>query len=204
MLVWPRKPPFLGIGKAWISLDSLVRIEPFQWVRRDFRWKEFLAPFAAGRQRRSRRQRSWHAEAQDWSSTKLNSLSDFPQSIAVEAVPLPTAWVPLTPAPLPMGEGFSLAPVSSSASRQTPGDDDRVDHIAVDQRECPVGDAHHIALARSVAAPYQRLLRANFRLCKRARLGGRIAETLRLMGARDGGDPRHFARSCGARLRSGA
>jgi hypothetical protein len=26
----------LGVGKAWISLDSLVRIEPFQWVTSDF------------------------------------------------------------------------------------------------------------------------------------------------------------------------
>jgi hypothetical protein len=41
------KPLVLGVGKAWISLDSLVRIEPFQWVALDFRDKEFLAPFAA-------------------------------------------------------------------------------------------------------------------------------------------------------------
>jgi hypothetical protein len=27
----------LRVGKAWISLDSLVRIEPFQWVMLDFR-----------------------------------------------------------------------------------------------------------------------------------------------------------------------
>jgi hypothetical protein len=34
--VWSRKPSFMRVGKAWISLDSLVRIEHFQWVARDF------------------------------------------------------------------------------------------------------------------------------------------------------------------------
>jgi hypothetical protein len=29
------KPPVLGVGLSWISLDSLVRIETFQWVTRD-------------------------------------------------------------------------------------------------------------------------------------------------------------------------
>ena len=38
-LAW--KPPEKGVGKAWISLDSLVRNEPYQWVTRDFRWKIF-------------------------------------------------------------------------------------------------------------------------------------------------------------------
>ena len=31
------KAPVLAFGKAWISLDSLVQNEPFQWVTRDFR-----------------------------------------------------------------------------------------------------------------------------------------------------------------------
>ena len=46
--VWSRKPSFLRVGKAWISLDSLVRIEPFQWVTRDFRWKNFALPLGRG------------------------------------------------------------------------------------------------------------------------------------------------------------
>jgi hypothetical protein len=35
----------LGVGKAWISLDSLVRIETFQWVARVSERKIFLGPF---------------------------------------------------------------------------------------------------------------------------------------------------------------
>src|ERR1700722_1427708 len=58
---WPRGPPacsidlgFLGPlrfwpgrpeNEAWISLDSLVRIETFQWVTRDSPQRKFLAPF---------------------------------------------------------------------------------------------------------------------------------------------------------------
>jgi len=33
----------LGVGKAWISLDSLVRIQTYQWVTSDFLWKFFYA-----------------------------------------------------------------------------------------------------------------------------------------------------------------
>jgi hypothetical protein len=42
---WRRKGVRLGVGKAWISLDSLVRIEPFQWVTGDFLRKFFSCPF---------------------------------------------------------------------------------------------------------------------------------------------------------------
>jgi hypothetical protein len=35
----------MAIGFAWISLDSLVRIESFQWVARDFPGRIFLGPF---------------------------------------------------------------------------------------------------------------------------------------------------------------
>jgi hypothetical protein len=35
-----------GVGKAWISLDSLVRIAPFQWFTRDCRKNTILAPFS--------------------------------------------------------------------------------------------------------------------------------------------------------------
>jgi hypothetical protein len=34
LAVWLRKPPFSAIGFPWISLDSLVRIETYQWVTR--------------------------------------------------------------------------------------------------------------------------------------------------------------------------
>jgi hypothetical protein len=32
--VWAAKTPILRVGIPWISLDSLVRIETFQWVTR--------------------------------------------------------------------------------------------------------------------------------------------------------------------------
>jgi hypothetical protein len=38
--------PDFGVGKAWISLDSLVRIVTYQWVTRDFRLKFFRRPFS--------------------------------------------------------------------------------------------------------------------------------------------------------------
>jgi hypothetical protein len=44
--VWPPKPPFIAIGFSWISLDSLVRIETYQWVMRDFRDKKFSLAFS--------------------------------------------------------------------------------------------------------------------------------------------------------------
>jgi hypothetical protein len=39
---WPaafslRKTRFMTVGFVWIYLDSLVRIETYQWVTRDFR-----------------------------------------------------------------------------------------------------------------------------------------------------------------------
>jgi hypothetical protein len=74
------KTPALGVGFPWISLDSLVRIEIFQWVTGLFAGRIFLAPFpwryesaatgACGR---------GHAEAQDCSWGKLNLISDFLQ-----------------------------------------------------------------------------------------------------------------------------
>jgi hypothetical protein len=46
------KTPDSAIGFAWISLDSFVRIETFQWVAADFRAKVFrhaLSPGVEGR-----------------------------------------------------------------------------------------------------------------------------------------------------------
>ena len=56
LAIWLWKPPFLGVGKAWISLDSLVRNEIFQWVTGEFRAKKFALAFPgvesrAGRER---------------------------------------------------------------------------------------------------------------------------------------------------------
>jgi hypothetical protein len=38
----------MRVGFIWISLDSLVRIETFQWVTREFRRKNFLFTFLRG------------------------------------------------------------------------------------------------------------------------------------------------------------
>ena len=46
-----RKPLFMGVGIPWISLDSLVRIETYQWVARDFPRKFFLEPCLGARGR---------------------------------------------------------------------------------------------------------------------------------------------------------
>ncbi|MGB7972743.1 MAG: hypothetical protein WCF81_00035 [Roseiarcus sp.] len=73
------------VEKAWISLDFLVRIEPFQLVTRDFRLKKFLAPFAAVAAAPGRAQRSLAlGKRKDWSSGKLNLVSDFLQQVAVQ------------------------------------------------------------------------------------------------------------------------
>ena len=63
--LWLQKPLVLRVGKAWISLDSLVRIETYQWVTRDFRWKKFRAPFYPRQHRLGGRRQSEYAEAQD-------------------------------------------------------------------------------------------------------------------------------------------
>jgi hypothetical protein len=76
----------MRVGFPWISLDSLVRIETYQWVTRDFRRKKNLAPFSlalrgAGTGACGR----GHAEAQDCSWGKLKLVSDFLQEILVRA-----------------------------------------------------------------------------------------------------------------------
>jgi hypothetical protein len=42
-----RKTPIIRVGFPWISLDSLVRIETYQWVTRDKSPKVFLALYRA-------------------------------------------------------------------------------------------------------------------------------------------------------------
>jgi hypothetical protein len=44
------KPPILGVGKAWISLDSLVRIETYQWVTRISPESFFLPAFVVAKE----------------------------------------------------------------------------------------------------------------------------------------------------------
>jgi hypothetical protein len=52
-----QKPPFPAIGFSWISLDSLVRIETFQWVTREKRAKVFsVVPLGVERVERRRSQ----------------------------------------------------------------------------------------------------------------------------------------------------
>jgi len=43
-----RKPPIMRVGFPWISLDSLVRIETYQWVTRKIREKIFPLAFPPG------------------------------------------------------------------------------------------------------------------------------------------------------------
>jgi hypothetical protein len=80
------KGPILGVGFPWISLDSLVRIETFQWVTRIFAERKFLAPFPPGERRGGTEAcgRS-HSEAQACSWGKLNPVSVFLQAVVVRA-----------------------------------------------------------------------------------------------------------------------
>jgi hypothetical protein len=76
------------LGFPWISLDSLVRIETFQWVTRLFAGRKLLAPFP-GVERTPGRKHAilGHAEAQDCSWGKLTLISDFLQEIVARAAP---------------------------------------------------------------------------------------------------------------------
>jgi hypothetical protein len=80
--VLPLKSKFQAIGLSWISLDSLVRIETYQWVTADFREDNFsrgpsLALSDAGTEAAGR----GHAEAQNFSWVKFSFISVFRQSI---------------------------------------------------------------------------------------------------------------------------
>jgi|HubBroStandDraft_3_1064219.scaffolds.fasta_scaffold33154_2 hypothetical protein len=76
----------MRVGFSWISLDSLVRIETYQWVTRLEARKLFISPFPWREIRRNGRPQSWHAEAQDCSWGKLNLVSDFLQEIVVRPI----------------------------------------------------------------------------------------------------------------------
>jgi hypothetical protein len=77
--------PKTRVGFTWISLDSLVRIETFQWVTPDF-WRKKISRdlLPPGRRRRDRSRYSYDAETQSGSSSKPNPFSAFLQSTAVD------------------------------------------------------------------------------------------------------------------------
>jgi hypothetical protein len=79
------KTPEYELGFPWISLESLVRIETYQWVTRDFQKKNFPPAFPSRKRRRNGGPKIWHAEGIDCSWGKFNLISDFLQEIA--------AWV---------------------------------------------------------------------------------------------------------------
>src|SRR5271154_6885330 len=80
------KAPLMRVGLSWISLDSLVRIETFQWVTWLEAGKLFSPPFFTGvRSAGTGACGRGHAEAQDYSSGKLNLISDFLQGIVLRA-----------------------------------------------------------------------------------------------------------------------
>ena len=120
------EPVDSGVGKAWISLDSLVRNEPFQWVTRDFPRKKFAGPCpSAGgggtgeAERRNGRKRRSRGEDRSWS--ELSAASGFLQSIVVRHA-LAEIVAPniarrrlLSAASLGPAPGFSIAPIAHAA-----------------------------------------------------------------------------------------
>jgi hypothetical protein len=79
-----RRPPLMSLGFSWISLDSLVRIETYQWVTRHKAEKLFSRASCLAFERRwDGSPRSWHVEGQDCAWGELNRGSDFQQEIVV-------------------------------------------------------------------------------------------------------------------------
>src|SRR5579864_5715797 len=81
-LSWPAavswaKVPIPGLGFPWISLDSLVRLETYQWVTRDSPESKFFGPLVLGDPARDGRKRPWRGEDRAWS--KLSVISAFLQ-----------------------------------------------------------------------------------------------------------------------------
>ena len=84
--IWLRKPRFMTVGFPWISLDSLVRIETYQWVTRDFPRKIFLEPYLGARSAGKGACGPGHSEGLDCSWVKLTSISDCQQAIVARPV----------------------------------------------------------------------------------------------------------------------
>ena len=72
----------MGVGFPWISLDSLVRIDRYQWFTRDFQRIIFPCAFVVAKGPLKRRPAMRHAKRTDCSWGKLTSISDFLQEIA--------------------------------------------------------------------------------------------------------------------------
>jgi hypothetical protein len=82
------KPSFMKVGLSWISLDSLVRIETYQWVMRDKSRKIFPGSLSGVRSSGSDARGRGDMEGQGWSSGKFGLVSDFLQTIVVRAIPV--------------------------------------------------------------------------------------------------------------------
>jgi hypothetical protein len=79
------KTPIYGVGFPWISLDSLVRIETYQWVTRDKSEKVFRIGFSVmlGSAGTGAGVVACESAASSW--CKSIPISNFLQSIAVQA-----------------------------------------------------------------------------------------------------------------------
>jgi hypothetical protein len=85
------KTPIMPIGFSWISLDSLVRIETFQWVMLDFRDKDFRGAFPRVERAGQEPNGLGYTEEQNCSCGQLKSAHDFLQSFVVRAVSSPAS-----------------------------------------------------------------------------------------------------------------
>jgi hypothetical protein len=74
----------LRVGKAWISLDSLVRNETYQWVTRVFPEFFFLTAFVVEKDPSERRPRSDMRKKRSCSWSQLTLISDFLQDSPTE------------------------------------------------------------------------------------------------------------------------
>lgn len=81
------KPPPMRVGFIWISLDSLVRIETFQWVTREFHHKNFSLAFPHGSPRAIESRRSLRGGRAKRFHEASYRVSDFLQSIAAAGRP---------------------------------------------------------------------------------------------------------------------
>src|ERR1700720_3820777 len=95
-LSWPqavslRRPPRMSVGFPWISLDSLVRIETFQWVTRLEAGEVFSRAFSLALRGARTGARGFGMGKRriiaQLFMPKLNLFSDFLQAIVVRAVP---------------------------------------------------------------------------------------------------------------------
>jgi hypothetical protein len=150
-----RTPSILGVGFPWISLDSLVRIETYQWVARDFRSKKFRATFLS-----VTAAPGWASAFGTCGSTaslmvKLSLISDFLQEIAARVV---SVW-PLPSTRLSLARLQRLAPRASAVERivRIPGVSQRLEaHSArVDHQQPP--DQPLIAVAEAADQNADRL-----------------------------------------------